>query len=131
HVMALNHAAVMEDFLRVTTSVRSVSREIGVKVIVESAALMANVDAATGEARVALACEAAAEAGCDFVQTSTGFHPAGGATIQAVKLLKKHAPNLKVKASGGIETRDDALALLDAGANRLGVEVGALGMLVC
>ncbi|MEE9404412.1 MAG: hypothetical protein V3V20_05935, partial [Algisphaera sp.] len=41
HVMALNHAAVMEDFLRVTTSVRSVSREIGVKVIVESAALMA------------------------------------------------------------------------------------------
>ncbi len=123
-LIAKNHAAAVEDFLQVTTNVRSVSRDIVVKVIIESAALMAGVDEAEGEARIAVACAAAAESGCDFVKTSTGFHPAGGATVPAVAWMRKHAANLQVKASGGIRTRDDALRMLDAGADRLGCSAG-------
>ena len=124
YLLAKDRAAAVQDFLSVTTNVRSVSRDIVVKVIIESAALMTGVDAAEGEARVAAACAAAAEAGCDFVKTSTGFHPAGGASVQAVSWMHKHAPNLQVKASGGIRTRADALKMLGAGADRLGCSAG-------
>jgi len=124
YLLAKDHAAAVQDFLSVTTNVRSVSREIVVKVIIESAALMGGVDEAEGEARIAVACAAAAESGCDFVKTSTGFHPAGGAGVLAVSWMRKHAPHLKVKASGGIRTREDALKMLGAGADRLGCSAG-------
>ncbi len=124
HLLAKDLEAAREDFLSVTTAVREVSSRIVVKVIIESAALMAGVDDAEAEARIALACRAAAESGCDFVKTSTGFHPAGGATAAAVRLMRKHAPYLKIKASGGIRSRADALAMLDAGADRLGCSAG-------
>ncbi|MEM8738391.1 MAG: deoxyribose-phosphate aldolase [Planctomycetota bacterium] len=124
HLLAKDVAAAREDFLQVTANVRSVRSSVVVKVILESAALMQDVDDAEAEARIAAACRAAAEAGCDFVKTSTGFHPAGGATAQAVRLMRKHAPHLKVKASGGIRTRDDAQRMLDAGADRLGCSAG-------
>lgn len=124
YLLAKDRAAAVQDFLSVTSNVRSVSRDIVVKVIIESAALMAGVDAAEGEARVATACVAAAEAGCDFVKTSTGFHPAGGASVDAVSWMRKHAPHLKVKASGGIRTRADAMKMLGAGADRLGCSAG-------
>ena len=124
YLLAKDHAAAVQDFLSVTTNVRSVSREIVVKVIIESAALMAGVDDAEAEARIAVACAAAAESGCDFVKTSTGFHPAGGASVTAVTWMRKHAPNLKVKASGGIRTREDALKMLGGGADRLGCSAG-------
>lgn len=84
------------------------------KVIIESAAL-------TDEEIVA-ACEAAERAGADFVKTSTGFHPAGGASVEAVRLMRKTVGDrLGVKASGGIRTWDDAAAMIEAGANRLGL----------
>lgn len=84
------------------------------KVIIESAAL-------TDEAIVAV-CKAAEAAGADFVKTSTGFHSAGGASVHAVALMAKTvAPRLGVKASGGIRTADDALAMVAAGATRLGL----------
>ncbi|HNM85646.1 MAG TPA: 2-deoxyribose-5-phosphate aldolase, partial [Mycobacterium sp.] len=88
------------------------------KVIVESAALMA-----LGEpALLAAVCRAAEEAGADFVKTSTGFHPAGGASVPAVALMAATVGDrLGVKASGGIRTAADAVALLDAGATRLGL----------
>ena len=58
----------------------------------------------------------------DFVKTSTGFHPAGGATVAAVRLMADAVGGrLGVKASGGIRTAADALAMLDAGATRLGL----------
>lgn len=83
-----------------------------VKVILETAAL-------TDQAKV-LACEAAVEAGADYVKTSTGFGP-GGATVKDVALLRNMVGRgLGVKASGGIRTRDDAVAMLKAGATRLG-----------
>lgn len=119
-LLAGDPTAAREDFLAVTSAAREVSGAIVVKVILETALLMQGVSPAEGEKRIALACQAAAEAGCDFVKTSTGFHPAGGATVEAVRLLRKHAPHLQVKASGGIRTRDDALRMLDAGADRLG-----------
>ena len=107
-------------------NVRGVRGDVVVKVIIESALLLAGVDDATAEQRIETACVAARESGCDFVKTSTGFHPAGGASVEAVKLMKKHAApgGLKVKASGGIRNRDDALRMIDAGADRLGCSAG-------
>ena len=76
-----------------------------------------------GEPAVVVAvCRAPADAGADFVKTSTGFHPAGGASLPAVApMAQTVGEHLGVKASGGIRTAADALALLDAGATRLGL----------
>jgi len=68
-----------------------------------------------------LAVQVVAASGADFVKTSTGFGP-GGATTEDIALLREEAPErLAVKASGGIRTLADALALLNAGASRIGV----------
>ena len=84
------------------------------KVIIESAAL-------TDEEIVA-ACQAAEEAGADFVKTSTGFHPAGGAKVHAVELMAATVGGrLGVKASGGIRDWATAQAMVAAGATRLGL----------
>ena len=72
-----------------------------------------------------LACTLARQAGFDFVKTSTGFGP-GGATAADVKLMRETVgPDMGVKAAGGIRTLADALAMIDAGANRLGCSAGA------
>ena len=84
------------------------------KVIIESAAL-------TDEEIVA-ACRAAEAAGADFVKTSTGFHPAGGASVHAVELMAATVGGrLGVKASGGIRDWATAVAMIEAGATRLGL----------
>jgi deoxyribose-phosphate aldolase len=84
------------------------------KVIIESAAL-------TDEEIVA-ACKAAEAAGADFVKTSTGFHPAGGASTHAVELMARTVGGrLGVKASGGIRDWETAVAMVEAGATRLGL----------
>ena len=84
-----------------------------VKVILETAALT--------QAEKLLACMLCGESGAAFVKTSTGFHPAGGATVADVRLLRAAVgPLLGVKASGGIRTLDEALAMLKAGATRIG-----------
>jgi deoxyribose-phosphate aldolase len=86
------------------------------KVIVESAAL---TDTELDEV-----ARAALDAGADYLKTSTGFHPAGGATLEAVAVLAAVAAAagrpVGVKASGGIRDTATALAMLDAGATRLG-----------
>lgn len=129
HLFKKDAEALKEDLLHTTRAVRAVSGAIVVKVILETAALRAHADATGGglaefEAMIEAGCLAAAQAGCDFVKTSTGFHGAGGATIEAVQLLRKHAGKMKVKASGGIRTRDDAMKMIDAGADRLGTSSG-------
>ncbi|MCC4907510.1 deoxyribose-phosphate aldolase [Microbacterium sp. cx-59] len=87
---------------------------IVLKVIIESAAL-------SDDAIVAVS-KAAEAAGADFVKTSTGFHPAGGASVHAVELMKQTVGDrLQIKASGGIRTRADAEAMIAAGASRLGL----------
>jgi deoxyribose-phosphate aldolase len=119
-LLTADYEKARQQMLEVVKAVRSVLPAVVVKVIIESAALMQGVTAAEAEKRIEAACVAATESGCDYVKTSTGFHAAGGASVQAVQLMRKHAPNLKVKASGGIRTYDDAMRMLDAGAHRLG-----------
>ena len=69
---------------------------------------------------IVLACEAAVEAGADFVKTSTGFSTAG-ATVEHVALMRRTVgERIGVKASGGVRTRADALAMIEAGATRIG-----------
>jgi deoxyribose-phosphate aldolase len=92
--------------------VRAISG-IPVKVILETCLL-------TEEEKV-VACRMVRDSGAAFVKTSTGFHPAGGATVADVRLLRATVgPDFGVKAAGGIRTLADALAMLEAGANRLG-----------
>ncbi len=85
------------------------------KVIIESAAL--------SDDEIVRACCAAVDAGADFVKTSTGFHPAGGATAHAVALMYEtvRSNGLGVKASGGVRTLAQAREMIRAGATRLGV----------
>jgi deoxyribose-phosphate aldolase len=84
------------------------------KVIIESAA--------QSDEEVVAVCRAAVAAGADFVKTSTGFHPSGGATEHAVALMAATvAGRLGVKASGGVRTFEDAQRMVAAGATRLGV----------
>ena len=87
-----------------------------VKVIIEACLL-------TDEEK-SLACKLAMAAGADFVKTSTGFST-GGATVADVRLMRAAVgPNFGVKAAGGIRTRKDALAMIEAGANRIGASAG-------
>lgn len=70
------------------------------------------------------ACELAKAAGADFVKTSTGFST-GGATIDDIKLMRETVgPEMGVKASGGIHNAKEALAMIEAGATRLGASSG-------
>lgn len=115
-VIAGNVSVVRDDIAAVATEVHSASREHELKVILETAAL--------SEAQIIAACKASVEGGADFVKTSTGFHPSGGASVEAVRLLKRHAAPLKVKASGGIRDLAGALAMIEAGADRLGCSAG-------
>lgn len=88
------------------------------KVIVESAVLLSGPD----ERTLVRVCQAAEDAGADFVKTSTGFHPAGGASVRAVTVMSRTVGGrLGVKASGGIRDAAAAIAMLDAGATRLGL----------
>ncbi len=66
------------------------------------------------------ACELVTKAGAEFIKTSTGFSKAG-ATFDDVKLMREHvAPEVKVKAAGGISSFDDAEKFIQLGADRLG-----------
>lgn len=114
-------AALAGDFAAVRADVAAVRAAVPtavLKVIVESAALLT-----MGSERILTdVCRAAEDAGADFVKTSTGFHPAGGASVSAVELMAHTVGGrLGVKASGGIRTAADAVAMLDAGATRLGL----------
>jgi deoxyribose-phosphate aldolase len=114
-------AAVAGDFDAVRADIDAVRAAVPsavLKVIVESAALLA----LGGDETLQRVCRAAEEAAAEFVKTSTGFHPSGGATVHAVEVMAATVgPRLGVKASGGIRTAADAIAMLDAGATRLGL----------
>lgn len=87
-----------------------------VKVIIETCLL-------TDEEKV-IACELAKKAGADFVKTSTGFST-GGATTHDIALMRKTVgPEMGVKASGGVHTHEEALAMVDSGATRIGASAG-------
>lgn len=87
-----------------------------VKVIIETCLLEHN--------EIVNSCQAAQQAGADFVKTSTGFST-GGATVDDVTLMRQTVgPDMGVKASGGIHTFEEAQALIEAGASRLGASKG-------
>lgn len=116
--MVVNLRQVKEhDWDGVEADVRAVKEAVGdalLKVIIESAAL--------SDEEIVAVCQACERAGADYVKTSTGFHPAGGASVHAVRLMRQTVgQRLGVKASGGIRTAEDALAMVEAGASRLGV----------
>ena len=95
-------------------AVRAACGEALLKVIVESAVL-------TPE-QLAQACRRSEAGGAQYVKTSTGFSPAGGASVEAVCLMRETVGDrLGVKASGGIRDTATAIALLEAGASRLGL----------
>jgi deoxyribose-phosphate aldolase len=109
--------AVRSDIAAVRAAIEAEAGAV-LKVIVESAVLLGH----TGPSTLARVCRAAEDAGADFVKTSTGFHPAGGASVRAVALMAETVGGrLGVKASGGIRTAADAVAMLNAGATRLGL----------
>jgi deoxyribose-phosphate aldolase len=122
--MVADLAAIIEDDakylsnqLRAVLKVcRSMKPAVYLKVIIEAATL-------TDEQKI-FACRIADEAGVDFVKTSTSMNPAGGATVEDVKLMKEYAPNCKIKAAGGIRTAKQALEMLEAGADRIGTSSG-------
>lgn len=95
---------------------RSMRPAVVLKVIIESAAL--------SQEQKIFACEIAEKIGVDFIKTSTGFHPAGGATVEDIKLMKETAPSCKIKAAGGIRTAKQALEMIEAGAERIGTSYG-------
>ncbi|MCH9034495.1 MAG: hypothetical protein IID42_08325 [Planctomycetes bacterium] len=82
------------------------------KVILECGALTTQ--------QIILGCRCCAEGEADFVKTSTGMHPSGGATTDIVQLLYRHASPLLIKAAGGIRTAKAALEMIEAGAARIG-----------
>ena len=116
--------AIAGDFDAVEADIRGVveaSGEALVKVIIESAALT--------DEQIVEVCRRAEAAGAGFVKTSTGFHPAGGASAHAVALMRKTVGDrLGVKASGGIRTVEAAEEMIAAGASRLGLS-GSKGIL--
>ena len=86
------------------------------KVIVETAYL--------SDSELERACKICADAGVDFVKTSTGFAPAG-ATIEHIAIMKKSLPShVGIKASGGIKTAEQTIAMINAGASRIGTSSG-------
>ncbi|MDQ0732865.1 deoxyribose-phosphate aldolase [Arthrobacter sp. B1I2] len=106
--------ALAEDIAAVAETVHAGGAIL--KVIIETALL-------TDEQKV-LACQAAVEAGADFVKTSTGFN-GGGATVEDVALMRRTVgPYLGVKASGGVRSLADAQAMIAAGATRIGASSG-------
>jgi deoxyribose-phosphate aldolase len=86
------------------------------KVIIETAYL--------SDLEIEQACKICADAGADFVKTSTGFAPAG-ATVENIALMKKVLPlAVGIKASGGIKTKEQVIAMINAGADRIGTSSG-------
>lgn len=120
--MVINIGALKDkDYDTVRNDIKGVveaSKPAIVKVIIETCLL-------TDEEKVK-ACELSVEAGAAFVKTSTGFST-GGATVDDIKLMRRTVGDrAQVKASGGIRTREDAEALISAGADRIGAGNGML-----
>ena len=104
-----------KDYVYVLNDIKAVKKACGdniLKVIIETCLLT--------EEEIVKACELAVEAGADFVKTSTGFST-GGAKASDIALMRKTVgPDIGVKSSGGIHTKEEALEMVEAGANRIG-----------
>lgn len=107
-------AFVTNDIQSVTTAAHLQGKVV--KIIIETGMLTT--------AEIERVCEICTKAEVDYVKTSTGFN-GQGATVEVVKLLRELLPDsIKIKASGGIRTKDDALQMIEAGADRIGTSAG-------
>ena len=107
---------VLEDLMLLNLAPKKVCDDVVTKLIIECCYL-------TDDEKV-LACRLAKKAGFDFVKTSTGFGT-GGATPEDVALMRKTVgKTMGVKAAGGIHTFEDAMKMIEAGANRIGCSAG-------
>ena len=114
--MVINVSHVkMGEWGLVTKEIRKIKEACGetlLKVILETCLLT--------DEEIVKSCQCAIDAGADYVKTSTGFSK-GGATVHAVRLMRETVGDkLGVKASGGIHTKEEALAMIEAGASRIG-----------
>lgn len=119
-LIAGDRKAVTSDIAAVVAATKRANERALVKVILETRALT--------DEQIILGCRCVAEAQADFVKTSTGFHANGGATIEHVALLRKHSAPIRVKAAGGIRDLKTALAMIQAGADRLGMSASVAVM---
>ena len=103
------------DYDKVEEEIRTLKKACGnhiLKVIIETCYL-------TEDEKIAM-CKAVTNAGADYIKTSTGFGT-GGATIEDIRLFKEHiGPNVKMKAAGGVKSKDDLIMFLEAGCDRIG-----------
>ena len=118
--IVLNHAWVMDgqwaSIAEELSSFRHVFPEITLKLIIETCRLSPE--------QIIKLTALASEASFDWIKTSTGF-AASGATVEAVRLMKKHCKDgMQVKASGGIRSLESTLAMIEAGATRIGSSSG-------
>ena len=115
-VSSANWSAIIDE----VSSVRvAISSDVILKVIIESALW--------NDEQIIAVCSAAVQGGADFVKTSTGFHKSGGASLAAVRLMRKTVgETIGVKASGGIRTYADAVAMIEAGASRIGASASRI-----
>lgn len=111
-ILSGDETYLKRDFEAVLKVCRSMTPTVPLKVIIESAALNSE--------QIRFVCQIAQQMGVDFLKTSTGFHKAGGARIEDVKLMAESAPRCKIKAAGGIQTIEQAIAFIEAGATRIG-----------
>ena len=111
------------DYDKVEEEIRTLKKACGnhiLKVIIETCYL-------TEDEKIAM-CKAVTNARADYIKTSTGFGT-GGATIEDIRLFKEHiGPNVKMKAAGGVKSKDDLIMFLEAGCDRIGTS-SAVGLL--
>ena len=111
------------DYDKVEEEIRTLKKACGnhiLKVIIETCYL-------TEDEKIAM-CKAVTNAGADYIKTSTGFGT-GGATIEDIRLFKQHiGPDVKMKAAGGVKSKDDLIMFLEAGCDRIGTS-SAVGLL--
>lgn len=111
------------DYDKVEEEIRILKKACGnhiLKVIIETCFL--------GEDEKIAMCKAVTNAGADYIKTSTGFGT-GGATIEDIRLFKKYiGPDVKIKAAGGVRTKEDLVLFLEEGCDRIGTS-SAVGML--
>ncbi|MGN7468595.1 deoxyribose-phosphate aldolase [Brevibacillus sp. SAFN-007a] len=118
--MVLNVGALksgdLETVKQDVAAVKQAAGDVLVKVILETGLLT--------DQEKEIACKLCVEAGADYVKTSTGFGP-GGATVEDIALMRKTVgPDIGVKASGGVRDGEAALAMIEAGASRIGTSSG-------
>ncbi len=118
--MVINIGALKnKDYEYVKNEISQIKNACGsliLKVILETCLL--------SDEEIVIASKLSKDANADFVKTSTGFSK-GGATIEAVKLMRETVgPNMGVKASGGVHSYEDAINMVNAGANRIGASSG-------